>query len=124
METDHGEAEVRGRELCHPSSQNGVFPSCATLQEANVVGIEQVLHGLSLGSSEGRSAWRRVLPCSRASRNADSSEMEPVTFSSQLLVPGALPRRFCRSAMARSTAVKRHSRATSSNMAPSMNRGV
>src|SRR5438128_879094 len=84
-----------------------------------MVRVQQVLHDFSVDSSGGRSALRKVRPNSRASRKAGSSEIEPVTRSSQLGEAVASASRCWRSATARSRSSKRCSRTASFSMVSS-----
>jgi len=84
---------------------------------AFMVGIEQIFHDYLPLSSIGLSDCRKVRPYSRASRKAESSEIEPLSLSSQLPELGLLSNLCWRSKTTCSRFIKRRSSVAVSSMA-------
>ena len=81
MEADDGERKVCPRLLADPRRQGSELRPGLPLEDADVVGIQQILHG-STPSTES-SPFRMARPYVRTSSNAGSSLNEPITHSSQ-----------------------------------------
>src|SRR5262249_54031820 len=93
MEADDREGQICCRILGDSGGQRCMLRPRTPLEGANVVGVQEILHGWSPASSGGRSEGRNARPCSGAYRKVDSSEIEPVTSSSQLVADGDPPSR-------------------------------
>jgi hypothetical protein len=71
-----------------PPGHRSKFRTCSKLEDADVVRVHQEPHGESPMLFRGRSAERKARPSSRTSRKADSSVIDPMNLSSQLVRAG------------------------------------